>query len=247
MWWCHLTCKPLNVVCQGRFLGNVVRQLLKYINNTCLCRCPFCQKDAPYSLQKDVRRMNQHLQKIHDAQSITSDQFQKLDSVMATKDGPKGSFVEVKEQVVAEDPRSESTFESRVGLLNSGLLFLGDEHHMACNLSFFFKFEGLGNPFLEGVMEIFQKAFHICKRPGSTLVRQQMMRNADSLVTCKVFIPICQKTIPKYAIQVANFVYFCNKAPWDGPSTRRFRDVQDCLFQVLTEPNISISQTFISR
>jgi|LauGreDrversion4_2_1035121.scaffolds.fasta_scaffold392676_2 hypothetical protein len=191
--------------------------------------------------------MNQHIQKIHGAPPITSDQFQSLESVMATKDGPKGSFVEVKEEIVAEDPRSESLFESRVGLLNSGLLYLGNERHMECDVSFFFKFEGKQNPYHQGVMDMFERASKICNTPGSTMVRQQMMRNADNLVTSKVFLPIFQKTLSKYAIQVANFVYFCNNSHWKGPGTRHFIDVQDCLFQVLTEPHTSISQTFITR
>jgi hypothetical protein len=191
--------------------------------------------------------MNQHLQKIHGAPPITSDQFHRLESVMAMKDGPKGSYVEKKEEILAEDPRSESLFESRIGLLNSSLLYLGNERHMTCDRTFFFKFEGKQNPFFQGVMDIFERARILCTKPGSTLVRQQMMRNAENLVTCKVFLPIFQKTMLKYAIQVANFVYFCNKSPWEGPGTRHFIDVQDCMFQVLTEPHTSISQTFITR
>jgi hypothetical protein len=38
-------------------------------------RCNICIRDAPLSLQKDLRRMNEHRKRIHDAQRLTTDEF----------------------------------------------------------------------------------------------------------------------------------------------------------------------------
>ena len=191
--------------------------------------------------------MNGHLTKFHSAERITSDEFDALEVVMATKEGPKGSYVVIQEDILQVGFREESLFEARLGLLNSSIVLLGDEHMRKCERSYFFKYEGKQNPYTRGVIEIFERAEYLCKMPGSTLVRQQMLRNSENVVTSKVWIPIQSSTHSNYAVNVANFVYFCNKSPWDQSGKKTFANVEECLLWVLTEEHKSISQTFMTR
>ena len=99
--------------------------------------------------------MNGHLTKFHSAERITSDEFDALEVVMATKEGPKGSYVVIQEDILQVGFREESLFEARLGLLNSSIVLLGDEHMRKCERSYFFKYEGKQNPYTRGVIEIF--------------------------------------------------------------------------------------------
>ena len=107
--------------------------------------------------------------------------------------------------------------------------------------------DGKVNPYRAGVMEVFERAATLCTDSGSTHVRQQMMRDEKNIVGSKTFRLVKPKSHDRYATNVANFVYYCNKAPWDEGGKRTFATVQDCLLHVLTEEHKSISQTFITR
>jgi hypothetical protein len=150
---------------------------------------------------------------------------------------------------VTRDFRSESDMEARLGLLSSSLLYLGKERDLKAEKSYFYKYpaDGIVNPFRAGVMEVFERAATLCTDSGSTHVRQQMMRDETNSVGSKTFRLVKPKSHDRYATNVANFVYFCNKAPWDEGGQRTFATVQDCLLHVLTEEHKSISQTFITR
>ena len=209
-----------------------------------------CAKGKPYSLQKELKRMNTHLKTEHEAEPITMAAFLLLEVVKATNSGPHHSYVEINVfDEVSHDFRSESDMESRVGLLSSSLLYLGKERDINAEESYFYKFpaDGMVNPFRAGVMEVFERAATLCTDSGSTHVRQQMMRNETNSVGSKTFRPVKPKSHDRYATNVANFVYFCNKAPWDEGGKRTFASVQDCLLHALTEEHKSISQTFITR
>jgi hypothetical protein len=198
-----------------------------------------------HSLQKDLRRMNEHIKREHQISLLSHDQFMELEVVNASKVGPKKSFQEVQPQILPDSFRSESKFEVRVGLLSSSCVFLGDEDRLHALQSFFYCNNAAQNPFIEGVISLFERAVYLCRQPGSTLVRQQMMRSAENVVNSKVFKPI--QNPKSYAVHVANFVYFCTKAPWDVVGLRSFKSAYECLLNVMSEENRSITQTFISR
>jgi hypothetical protein len=209
-----------------------------------------CAKGKTYSLQKELRRMNEHLKTVHDAAPISMATFLVLEVVNATNTGPHHSYVEIDVfDEATRDFRSESDMEARVGLLSSSLLYLGKERDLKAEKNYFYKYpaDGIVNPFRAGVMEVFERAATLCTDSGSTHVRQQMMRDEKNIVGSKTFRLVKPKSHDRYATNVANFVYFCNKAPWDEGGKRTFATVQDCLLHVLTEEHKSISQTFITR
>jgi hypothetical protein len=194
--------------------------------------------------------MNTHLKTVHEAAPISMDTFLVLEVVNATNTGPHHSYVEIDVfDEVTRDFRSESDMEARVGLLSSSLLYLGKERDLKAEKSYFYKYpaDRIVNPFRAGVMEVFERAATLCTDSGSTHVRQQMMRDETNSVGSKTCRLVKPKSHDRYATNVANFVYFCNKSPWGEGGQRTFATVQDCLLHVLTEEHKSISQTFITR
>ena len=85
-----------------------------------------CVKNAQFSLQKNLRRMNGHRALAHDAPRVTLEDMQGFETCEANKSGPKKSYQQVPVTVVTpvvEDFRSESRLEHRVGLLKWDSLF----------------------------------------------------------------------------------------------------------------------------
>lgn len=188
--------------------------------------------------------MNEHRKLNHAAVPLNKEEFLVLEKVSATKAGKKMSWVEVK-HVAADDFRSESQLESRLGLLKSCVFFEGEEAEIE-NGSFFWN-EQEQNPFLDPVIKLLERAQVLCSRAGSTLVRQHMKRDVDNKINATVFMPISlKKTLHCYAGTIAQFVYFCTKATWTN-GLRHFSCAQDLLKQVLFEEHTSITQTFITR
>ena len=209
-----------------------------------VCRCPFCKKGAIGYLQTDLRRMNEHISKSHGAAPLTREQCDTLPHVFASKRGR--SFVEPQDESSEEegDFRSESSFEVRVGLLKSSIIFQNGETVSGMDLDPFFNKNDDGiNPYLKGVTELFERAAMLCSRAGANMVRQQAQRNCDGTVTAKVFVPVTKTSCGRYAKRVAHFVYFCSKIT---PGSR-MKDATEIMLAVLFERNRTISQTFVAR
>ena len=175
---------------------------------------------------------------------MNSDEFLALESVTASKSGKKRSWVESRQEI-QDDFRSESNLESRLGLLNSCVFFDGEEKEL--ELGSFFLDPEQANPYMDGVLQVIERAEVLCRQPGSTLVRQHMRRDAENKISAKVFAPVAtSKVAIRYAATAAKLVYFCTKAKWlNGPRT--FTDAKDILQQILFEEHTNISQTFMTR
>lgn len=203
--------------------------------------------------------MNEHIKTSHIGhQCISRDEFERLEMVLGTRSGRHKSYVEH-----SSDPtmvwdsgfRSESIFEARVGLLKSCFFHAGEEEKCVVNATFFCREkekEAAKALLSTQVIAIFarygsvrsmhqlchhrlHRADHLCRQPGSTMVRHQLMRTGENTVSPKVFHPVTQKSAARYAInvilntahgivmanlittlilcpQVTEFVYFCSKA-----------------------------------
>ena len=194
--------------------------------------------------------MNQHLKGFHGRSIITPDRLKQLDRAKATKTGLKRSWLEVRvTSTQPEDFRSTSLLECRLGLLNSCLFFQGEEDSVAgaAVASCFFVGEQV-NPFRTGIEELFLRTARLCRSAGSTLCRQQALRDGEGRVGTKVFDTVTPVTARRYAATVADFVYFCTKAAWASDVSRvDFKDPESILAADLFEPLVSIKQTFMTR
>lgn len=178
------------------------------------------------------------------------EQFKQLKRVQATKTGLKRSWLQVTvTSTQPEDFRSSSLLECRLGLLKTCLFFQGEEESVAgaaVAASFF-----IGdhvNPFRQGVEALFLRTARICRSAGSTLCRQQALRDGQGCVSSKVFDTVTPVTIRRYAASVADFVYFCSKSAWTSDvSCFDFKDPESILAAALFEPLVSIKQTFMTR
>lgn len=204
-----------------------------------------CIQGSIGSLQSDLRRMNEHRKLIHEVVPLNKEQLDLLEQVPATKASQRKSWTEVK-TVVEDDFRSESLLESRLGLLKTCVFFQGQEEALETG-DFFWRGQD-SNPFIQEVIQIFERAETLCGRPGSSLVRQQAKRDAENNISAKVFMPVSRrKTLNRYAETVSHLVYFCTKATWTtNPQPKGFR-AKEILKQVLFEENTKISQTFMTR
>ena len=200
-------------------------------------------------MQKDIKRMNEHLNRVHQTSPLTREEFEALTRVSASKSGPHNSFREPPSSSSEEedDFRSESDFEARLGLLQSSLVISHGEIVSVPTESPFFDHGSGVNPYLKSTLELFERAHALCRRAGCTLVRQQAARNFEGKVTCKGFQPVTLKTAERYASNVAKFVYFCSKIEWDVTGCWEPKYALECLLSVLFERNRTISQTFITR
>lgn len=194
--------------------------------------------------------MNQHLKGVHGRSLINLDRLKQLDRAQATKTGLKRSWLQVRgTSTQPEDFRSTSLLECRLGLLNSCLFFQGEEDSVAgaAIASCFFVGEQ-ANPFRSGIEALFLRTARLCRSAGSTLCRQQALRDGEGRVGTKVFDTVTPVTTRRYAATVADFVYFCAKAAWASDVSRvDFNDPESILAAALFEPLVSIKQTFMTR
>lgn len=214
-------------------------------------RCHMCTRDASSSLQKDLRRMNEHLKRIHGASAITDQEFHQLESCQAWKPSEKSSF-----RAIAHDEslsqrkvdfRMESVLESKVGLLKSNIVLLDGEEQKLGNecLRFFPHPEG-SNPYYDGVFTFLNSANTLCNISGSEHCRQQAMRNSEGATTTLCFHPVQLLTLKKYAAIVSKFIYFATKCPWDHP-TFNLTDVPSIMHSIFFEPRVNIQQNYMTR
>ena len=190
--------------------------------------------------------MNEHRKRVHDAQGITADEFSLLETCQASKHAKHTPFRVVAPTIDQEDFRHESLFEMRVGLLKFSTIFYdGEERAMTMDCKKYFNQES-PNPFYQQVLEFLETARSLCNSPGSDLVRQQALRNAEGAVTVTTFRPVEQGTVKKYARSVAELIFFATKCPWDH-NTFDLTDVLTILNSVFFERQRSIQHNFMTR
>ena len=210
-------------------------------------RCDLCAKNAPYSLQSDLRSMNVHRKHIH-LGSIPLVSLLALETCQADRTGKKNSLVEV----AAADPpttnyRNESHLEAKVGLVKSTIIFFeGEESEMGPEVGLYFP-KHPDNPHYKAVLEFLLHADSLCLRSGSDHCRQQALRDCEGNTSAKVFHPVQAKTAQNYAVTIAKFIYFCERAPWSGKKAIGASSVRDVLMSVLFETRVSIDQTYVTR
>ena len=144
--------------------------------------------------------------------------------------------------------RNDSLFEAKVGLLKDGILFCeGEETRMGPEVGLLFP-KHPENPHHKAVLDFLLHADTLCSRMGSTHCRQQAMRDWEGNVSPKCFHPVQGKTAQGYAVTIAKFIFFCERADWSGRRVvDRNHTVIDVLRTVLFEPCVLITQTFITR
>ena len=100
-----------------------------------------CPHGADFSLQLEVRRMNEHIKASHIGHgTISREEFERLELVLGSKSGRHKSYVEHSNRpalILDSGFRSESLFESRVGLLKSCVFHDGEEEQCVVNATFF--------------------------------------------------------------------------------------------------------------
>lgn len=192
--------------------------------------------------------MNEHMRNVHAHGGFNSDQFKKLQTIAATKTGPKRSYValQVVRAAAKDDFRTESVFEGKVGLMKSCVYHAGEEQSLLEEKSVWWTGKGKDNPFYNQVLAILDAARDMCDRPGSTHVRQHAVRDAANEIHPKVFLPVQARAASYYAKSVARFVYFCSKIKWDGRPDHDL-SASAILKSVLFEKHKRITQTFITR
>jgi len=208
-----------------------------------------CVKNAHFSLQKDIRRMNQHRASAHQAPIISLEELQGFETCEANKSGPKKSYKQVQVTVVTpvvEDFRSESLLEHRVGLLKWDSLFNEGEGVGMPDKSMFHCVDDGVNPFFDEVVEYLGQAQRACRKPGCELLRQQAMRDEEGIVSAKSFHVIQEDSARHYATNIASVVFFANKCSWDS-SSQVLTSARTIIHSLLFEPRVSISQTYMLR
>ena len=191
--------------------------------------------------------MNQHRKKHIGASYLSIAEFNGLERVQATKTGLKQSCEEKKE-MAAEDFRSESLMEARVGLLRTSLFFDGEIERLSSSaLKGCFLQDG-DNPFFESVLVLLTRAERLCRAAGSALCRQHAVRAMNGEISAKVFFPVTTGTARRYASSIADFVYFCSKSQWaSGVTDVDLQDAESILRAAMFEKCITIQQTFMTR
>lgn len=169
-----------------------------------------CPRGSNYSLQASLRRMNQHRKNCHTDQGyLSSEAFLSLECVQAVQTGIKKSYVEKADKPSKNDFRSESLFESTVGLLKSCIYFDQEEESCIVDSSLFVASghraqKALWDDIFQDVERLFARTDLLCRQAGSTMVRHQMMRNEENIVSSKVFHPVTAITAKRYARHVCN-------------------------------------------
>ena len=210
-------------------------------------RCSLCNRDAICSLQKDLRRMNEHFRRVHGVEGLTLEEFMKLERVEASKPSQKSSYRALATITTHEDFRHESRFEMKVGLLKCNVVFVeNEEKTIAAECLGYFANTSTPNPYFEDVMAFLETARSLCSKSYAVLCRQQAMRNAEGIVSTLTFDPVensCQK---KYAKTVASLIFFATKCPWDT-SSFDLTNVITILKSIFFEPHLTIRQNFMTR
>ena len=208
-----------------------------------------CVKNAPFSLQKDIRRMNEHRASAHQASIISLEELQALETCEANKSGPKQSYKQVQVTIVTpvdEGFRSESVLEHRVGLLKWDSLFKdGEGIGMPEKIMFHCVDDGV-NPFFEEVVAYLGLGKQACRKKGCELLRQQAMRDEKGIVSTKSFHVIQDESARHYATNIASIVFFAKKCTWDS-SSQVLTSARTTIHSLLFEPRVSISQTYMLR
>ena len=190
--------------------------------------------------------MNEHRKRFHDAQGLTADQFSLLETCQASKHSKHSPYHAVATTIDQEDFRHESLFEMRVGLLKFSTVFYdGEERAITMDCKKYFNQQS-PNPFYQQVLDFLETANSLCNSPGSDLVRQQAMRNAEGAVTVLTFRPVEKGTTKKYAHSVADLLFFATQCPWDH-DTFDLTDVQSILASIFFERQRSIQHNFMTR
>ena len=201
---------------------------------------------SQYSLHLKIRTMNEHMRNVHDHVGFNGEQFKDLQTVAATKSGPKRSYVSVQVVRAPDDFRTESVFEGKVGLLKSCFYHTNEEQSLVEDKAVWWTGKGKDNPYFNQVLAILNAARDMCDRPGSTHVRQHAVRDAANEIHPKVFLPVQARAATYYAKSVAHFVYFCSKMMWAGRPDHDLSATQ-ILKSVLFQRHTGITQTFITR
>ncbi len=182
-------------------------------------RCPLCPRGANFSLQLSLRRMNQHIRNCHAEQLITYEQFLNFETVGATQTGIKKSYVEKRAspfKSLENDFRSESIFEATVGLLKTAIYFEREEEACVVEAALFVNSKdkhqkGLWDQIFADVVQLFARADVLCRQAGSTMVRHQLMRNEQNVVSSKVFHPVTASTAKRYARHVSSLAFIVRR------------------------------------
>lgn len=191
--------------------------------------------------------MNEHLKAVHSAARITKEEFLNLPSCLASKEGPKASFVAAKCEIEKPDFRSESRFEQSLGLLKSSIMFAeGEMQTMGQECRQYFVQDN-PNPFLGDVSAFLALGETFCSMSGAAYCRQQAMRNEDGCVGSKTFHAIEESTIKVYAKHVADLMFFATKCPWSHHTPVPMNSVKNILEAIFFEPQLSIQQTYMTR
>jgi len=193
--------------------------------------------------------MNEHRSRQHQGSpALTS--LVGLQTCLAGNTGRYNSLVEIVDDAVSAtaDFRNASQFEARVGLLRHGILFCeGEEAGLGQVPGACFPTQP-DNPHLKAVADFLSQADTLCKSMGSTHCRQQAMRDFEGNVSPKCFHPVLLKTAKEYAVNVAKFIFFCERADWPGRgAVSPTHTVSDVLRAVLMQKCESIRQTFVTR
>lgn len=191
---------------------------VRYVKHMCR-RCPLCPRGANFSLQQSLRRMNEHRRNGHSEQLITYEQFLTFETVAATQTGVKKSYVEKRASTfksLENDFRSESIFEATVGLLKTAIYFEREEEACVVEAALFVNSKdkhqkGLWDQIFADVVQLFARADVLCRQAGSTLVRHQLMRNEQNVVSSKVFHPVTASTAKRYARHVSSLAFIVRR------------------------------------
>jgi hypothetical protein len=165
------------LICLKWCSGNC-NELIHFNRFTMQCRCNICAKNTPHSMHKDLRRINVHRHRAHEALPITSEDLSKYEQCLARKTGPKKSYQEY--QVISvpriQDFRSQSDVEHRMGFVRYAQMFNDDEgqqRQSAMEMQSLFH-AGAQNPYFDQVLELLNDAQALCRTNGCELLRQQV-------------------------------------------------------------------------
>jgi hypothetical protein len=212
------------------------------------CRCSLCPRNAPSSLQKDLRRINEHIKRSHKgAQTLTSTEG--LECCLAGKPRSNSAFIAIDDSPakdVQEDFRSESTFEMKIGFLKQDIILATGELLPVDGKSFFYHDTALPNPWYDKTLAFLQTGKGLCNEAGASLCRQLCMRDSEGKCSHKSFAPVQMASLKKYASNVADLIWFATKCPWETLSPD-LSSVTSILKSILFEPYTSIQQTFMIR
>lgn len=186
------------------------------------------------------------MRNVHKNCGFNVEEFKDLQTVAASKTGPKLSYVAVQVVRPPDDFRNEHVFEAKVGLLKSCFFHHSEEEALVQEHAVWWTGKGTENPYYTQVLAIFELARHMCDRPGSTHVRQHAVRDAANEIHPKVFLPVQARAATYYAKSVAHFVYFCSKVMWAGRPDHDM-SATEILRSVLFQRHTGITQTFITR